>query len=401
MSLTKMATQPQSTPKSSRDKAHRHHPIKALEQRDVTQYLYTALGKRSHHSAHNTTPTNRAYQKRTAPPMQVNHSVVFPRTARSLVRICWHRSALVPSHASAEFRERTCGATVPPVAPPRPKQRSTPVRYALARLFADGHDKVLFACHRTPIRVPRDRQVLRFHPRRPRRRSSPSILPFSLQISLWSYGVHGRLKTDAFSLALQDRCQHVEHVSSGVRRHARSLPVLACVPFRAHSEFISLSCTIFCRTQPLFIDFTEPVTPVRHEFYLTLHVAFMNFTEPFTLSFKTFTEPVTLSFKTFTEPITLPFTNFTKPVWLLLDFFSTRHAVLHEFHWTRLVDVQKSRWSPTLPRVPPTSSPCSVGFKTSNLLLRFTFVVPSGFSKRLDVFRFELSTNLSPRSSRH
>ena len=36
MSLTKMPTQPQSTPRPSRDKAHHHHPTTAKELRDVT-----------------------------------------------------------------------------------------------------------------------------------------------------------------------------------------------------------------------------------------------------------------------------------------------------------------------------------------------------------------------------
>ena len=79
MSLTKKPTQQQSTPRPSRDKALHHHPTTALELMDVTQCLYTAQGRWSHYSVHSTTPTNRAHQQRAAPPMQVNHSVVFPR----------------------------------------------------------------------------------------------------------------------------------------------------------------------------------------------------------------------------------------------------------------------------------------------------------------------------------
>ena len=57
MSSAKMPTQPQSTPRPTRDKPH-----------------------------HSTTPTNRAHQQRAAPPMQVNHSVVFPSMSSTMTK---------------------------------------------------------------------------------------------------------------------------------------------------------------------------------------------------------------------------------------------------------------------------------------------------------------------------
>ena len=78
----------------------------------------------------------------------------------------------------------------------------------------------------------------------------------------------------------------VELVFSAVRRrHAHTLPALACVPFRDHSEFITLSYAIF--------------------------------TEPVTLTLTTLTDTASLFSLNFNESVSLLFTNFTAPVALL------------------------------------------------------------------------------------
>ena len=61
---------------------------------------------------------------------------------------------------------------------------------------------------------------------------------------------------------------------------------------------------------------------------------------------------------------------------------SDRHDLLHHVNCVHLL-----------------SSPLSVRFTTSNLLLRFAFVVPCVFSRRLHVFGFQRWTIPSSRSS--
>ena len=71
-------------------------------------------------------------------------------------------------------------------------------------------------------------------------------------------------------------------------------PVLACIPFCVHTEFISLSC----------VNFPQPFS-----------VLFTNFTEPVALSITNITEPVSLfstSLKQFTELTTNDFTDSTQ-----------------------------------------------------------------------------------------